>query len=117
MTGDVRIRQVGAGALLLVTVVALTAELTGATGTWRLAATTLFVVAAPGWAIVAYARSASPSFQWAVGVATSIAIGIILGEAMVLLRFWHPEGAVVALGVLTLVPLGHHLVRGRGVAA
>jgi hypothetical protein len=111
---DVLARRIGAVVLIVLTVAVLCAELVGATGTWRLALTTAFVIVAPGWAVVAYARSAPLSFQWGVGVAVSVAIGIVVAQGMVLLHVWHPAVAVVVLGVLTLAALVHHLLRGRG---
>ncbi len=111
MTGPELQRRASAAVLIALTVATLLVQLTGATGNWRLVLTTAFVVLAPGWSITAYLRSASASFRWSVGIGVSIAIGILLGQTMILLNAWHPLGAVAILGVLTLVPLVHHLLR------
>lgn len=106
-----RARQIGAVLLIALTLAALVAELLTTTGTWRLVLTMAFVAIAPGWAVVGYARDAPLAFRWGVGVALSIGIGMITGQVMLLLHLWHPRAAVLLLGVLTLVPLTHHLLR------
>jgi uncharacterized membrane protein len=111
MSGAELQRRATAAGLLALTLAMLLVMLTGATGNWRLVLTTAFVVLAPGWAITAYLRAAPASFRWSVGIALGIAIGMLLGQIMVLLNAWHPLGAVAVLGVLTLVPLAHHLLR------
>lgn len=105
--------QVQAGVLIALTLAVLVAELSGATGVWRLVLTAAFVITAPGWAVVAYARSASPAFVWSVGVAVSVAVGIVVGQGLLLVHAWHPGVAVAALGVLTLPVLVHHVRRNR----
>jgi uncharacterized membrane protein len=111
MTGAERQRRLSAAGLIVLTVATLLVELIGATGNWRLILTTAFVVLAPGWSITAYLRSAPASFRWSVGIGISIAIGMLLGQTMVLLNAWHPLAALAVLGLLTLVPLTHHLLR------
>jgi hypothetical protein len=116
MSGAERQRRMSAAALIALTIATLLVELVGATGNWRLILTTAFVVLAPGWAITAYLRSAPASFRWSVGIGIGIAIGMLLGQTMVLLGAWHPLGAVAVLGLLTLVPLVHHLLRAPSLA-
>jgi len=105
--------RAAAAALFVLTLATLAAGLTGATGTWRLVLTTAFAITAPGFAVLAYARSASPAFIWSVGIAVSIAIGIILAQTLLLLRFWHPAVALAVLGLFTLPVLAHHVWRNR----
>jgi hypothetical protein len=107
-------RRVTAALLIALTLATLIAELVGAGGNWRLILTTAFVLLAPGWSITAYLRSAPLSFRWAVGVALGIAIGMIAGQTMLALHAWHPATTVFVLGVLTLLPLVHHLLRAPG---
>jgi hypothetical protein len=109
-------RKITAALLIALTVATLVAELVGAGGNWRLILTTAFVVLAPGWSITAYLRSAPLSFRWGVGIALGIAIGMIAGQTMIVLHNWHPLTAVFVLGLLTLVPLVHHLLRAPSAA-
>ncbi len=113
---SVQQRRGTAALLIALTLATLIAELVGAGGNWRLILTTAFMVLAPGWSVTAYLRSAPLSFRWAVGVALGIAIGMIIGQAMLVLHAWHPLTAVFVLGVLTLAPLVHHLLRAPSVA-
>ena len=113
MTLSVTRLQAQAGVLIALTLATLLTEVSGETGVWRLALTTAFVITVPGWAIVAYARSASPAFVWSVGIAVSIAIGIVVGQGLVLVHAWHPVPAVVVLGLLALPVLAHHVWRNR----
>lgn len=109
-------RRVTSALLIALTLATLIAELVGAGGNWRLILTTAFMVLAPGWSITAYLRSAPLSFRWAVGVALGIAIGMIAGQTMLVLHAWHPLTVVFVLGVLTLAPLTHHLLRAPSAA-
>jgi hypothetical protein len=109
-------RKLTAALLIALTLATLVAELVGAGGNWRLILTTGFVVLAPGWSITAYLRSAALSFRWSVGIALGIAIGMIAGQTMIVLHAWHPLTAVFVLGLLTLVPLVHHLLRAPSAA-
>lgn len=104
-------RRITAALLIALTLAVLVAELVGVGGNWRLILTTAFVLLAPGWSVTAYLRSASLSFRWGVGIALGIAIGMIAGQIMLGLHAWHPLTAMFVLGVLTLAPLVHHLLR------
>ena len=109
-------RKITAALLIALTLATLIAELVGAGGNWRLILTTAFVVLAPGWAITAYLRAAPLSFRWGVGIALGIAIGMIAGQTMVVLHAWQPLTAMFVLGLLTIVPLVHHLLRAPSAA-
>jgi hypothetical protein len=109
-------RRVTATLLIALSLAVLVAELVGVGGNWRLVLTTAFVLLAPGWAITAYLRSAPLSLRWGVGIALGIAIGMIAGQTMVVLHAWHPLTAMFVLGVLTLAPLLHHLLRAPSTA-
>ena len=114
--GPIEQRRGTAALLIALTLATLIAELVGAGGNWRLILTTAFVLIAPGWSITAYLRSAPLSFRWAVGVALGIGIGMIAGQTMLVLHAWHPLTAIFVLGVLTLLPLVHHLLRAPSAA-
>jgi hypothetical protein len=109
--GPVELRKITAALLIALTLATLVAELVGIGGNWRLILTTAFVLLAPGWAITAYLRSAPLSFRWGVGIALGIGIGMIAGQAMVVLHGWQPLIAMFVIGVLTLAALVHHLLR------
>jgi uncharacterized membrane protein len=100
-------------ALLLLAVAAADAlsVLIGVGGTWRLVLTVLFALTVPGWAIAAYLRPWRQSYVWTVAVAVSLALSILLSQAMLSLGYWHPEAALLAFALVCMVPLAHHVVR------
>ncbi|GAA3438083.1 hypothetical protein [Kutzneria kofuensis] len=101
-------------ACVLMAVAACTAlsVLIGVPGQWRLALTVLFALTVPGWAIAAYVRPWRQSYVWTVAVAVSLALSILLSQAMLSLGYWHPERALLVFALASMIPLGHHIVRG-----
>lgn len=105
-------RRATASVLLAVAVCTALAVVVGATGSWRLVLTVFFAMTVPGWAVAAYVRPWRQSFVWTVAVAVSLALSILLSQAMLSLGYWHPERALLAFALVSMVPLGHHIVRG-----
>lgn len=105
-------RRTTASVLIAVAAATALSVLLGATGPWRLALTVLFALTAPGWAVAAYVRPWRQSFVWTVAVAVSLALSILLSQAMLSLGYWHPERALLAFTLASMIPLGHHVVRG-----
>ena len=105
-------RRVTALVLLGVAVCTVLAVLIGATGPWRLVLTVLFALTVPGWAVAAYVRPWRQSFVWTVAVAVSLALSILLSQGMLSLGYWHPERALLAFALVSMIPLAHHIVRG-----
>lgn len=66
----------------------------------RLAAVTGFLVLGPGWAAAGFLRGASTPQLWIVAIGTGTAIGILIGQVMLLVGAWSP---VVALYVVVLL--------------
>jgi uncharacterized membrane protein len=85
--------------------------LVGVGGPWRLVLTVLFALTVPGWAIAAYLRPWRQSYVWTVAVAVSLALSILLSQAMLSLGYWHPEAALLVFALVSMVPLAHHVVR------
>ena len=100
-------------AVVLMAIAAATAlsVLIGVGGPWRLVLTVLFALTVPGWAIAAYVRPWQQSFVWTVAVAVSLALSILLSQTMLSLGYWHPEGALLVFALVSMIPLGHHVVR------
>jgi uncharacterized membrane protein len=109
---DVILRRRTASVMLVVAACTALSVLIGATGTWRLVLTVLFALIVPGWAVAAYVRPWRQSYIWTVAVAVSLALSILLSQAMLSLGYWHPEQALLAFAVVSMIPLAHHLVRG-----
>jgi uncharacterized membrane protein len=97
--------------LLAVAAANALAVLTGVGGPWRLVLTVLFALTVPGWAIAAYVRPWQQSYVWTVAVAVSLALSILLSQAMLSLGYWHPERALLVFALVCMVPLAHHVVR------
>lgn len=102
-------------AIVLLSIAALTAlsVLIGVSGPWRLALTVLFALTVPGWAVAAYVRPWHQSFVWTVAVGVSLALSILLSQAMLSLGYWHPERALLAFALVSMIPLVHHIMRGN----
>jgi uncharacterized membrane protein len=109
---DVILRRRIASVLLVVAACTALSVLLGATGAWRLVLTVLFALIVPGWAVAAYVRPWRQSYIWTVAVAVSLALSILLSQAMLSLGYWHPERALPAFALVSMIPLGHHVVRG-----
>jgi len=101
-----------ASVLLVIAACTALSVVIGVTGPWRLVLTVLFALTVPGWAVAAYVRPWSQSFQWTVAVAVSLSLSILLSQAMLTLGYWHPEAALLGFALVSMAPLGHHLVRG-----
>jgi hypothetical protein len=97
--------------LLAVAAANALAVLIGVGGPWRLVLTVLFALTVPGWAIAAYVRPWQQSYVWTVAVAVSLALSILLSQAMLSLGYWHPERALLVFALVCMVPLAHHVVR------
>ena len=109
---DLALRRRTASVLLVVAACTALSVLTGVTGTWRLVLTVLFALVVPGWAVAAYVRPWRQSFVWTVAVAVSLALSILISQAMLSLSYWRPEQALLVFALASMVPLGHHVVRG-----
>lgn len=105
-------RRVTALVLLAVAVGTAASVLVDATGTWRLVLTVVFALTTPGWAVAAYVRPWRPSFVWTVAVAVSLALSILLSQVMLTVGYWHPRQGLLALALVSVIPLVHHAVRG-----
>jgi uncharacterized membrane protein len=107
----VKNRKTTASILLAIAAFTALSVVIGASGPWRLVLTVLFALTVPGWAVAAYVRPWNQAFQWTVAVAVSLALSILLSQAMLTLGFWHPEGALLGFALVSMVPLGHHIMR------
>ena len=57
-------------------------------------------------------REVVQTWIWTVAVAVSLSLSILLSQAMLTLGYWHPEAALLGFALVSMAPLGHHLVRG-----
>jgi GT2 family glycosyltransferase len=104
--------------LAVIGLLACVLALAGTGGGARLAATLVFLLLGPGWAIVGFLRQVSLALRWLLSIATGISVGIVVGQAMAMLEFWHPVGALY-LAAVVFVPLlvRHATVRASTVGA
>jgi len=109
---DLVLRRRTASVLIVVAACTALSVLIGVGGTWRLVLTVLFALIVPGWAVAAYVRPWRQSFVWTVAVAVSLALSILLSQAMLSVGYWHPEQALLVFALASMVPLGHHVLRG-----
>lgn len=73
-----------------------------------------FVVACPGTALVRLLPIQEPAFRLSLGIATSIALGIVVAETMAITHWWSPPVALGLLVVVALGAVGVQAVRARG---
>lgn len=104
-------RRLTAALLAALTVATATLTLLGMDTPIRLYLTVAFVILAPGWAVTAYLHIQEAALTWSVSVAVGVALSIAVAQVMVSAGFWHPWGAMLALEILTVGLLGHHMVR------
>ncbi|GAA3832799.1 hypothetical protein [Amycolatopsis tucumanensis] len=110
---QLRIRRYTAYGLLAVCLVTIVLVWSGLDFFLRPLAVLVFVLTAPGWALISYVNVRHLSVTWVSAVGISLAITLIVAQVLVLTRFWHPEAAVVVLAFVTAVPLAHHVLRSR----
>ncbi len=60
----------------------------------------LFMLVVPGAAIIGLLRDRDPLSTLTVGAAASLAINVLLAEAMLLFNAWSPRAGVATIGVL-----------------
>lgn len=98
-------------AALSATVLVLSAwQLTSAA---RLYLDTVFVLLAPGWAVVTHLRLATRSLEWLVAIAIGLSGTLLLAELMTALHWWHPWPAFIVLAGATLFELLRQLIASR----
>ncbi|OXM67530.1 MULTISPECIES: hypothetical protein [Amycolatopsis] len=110
---QLRIRRYTAYGLLAVCLVTIVLVWSGVDFVLRPLAVLVFVLTAPGWALISYVNVRHLSVTWVSAVGISLAITLIVAQVLVLTRFWHPEAAVVVLAAVTALPLAHHVLRSR----
>jgi uncharacterized membrane protein len=59
----------------------------------------LFGVLVPGWAVVGHVRLDDTALEVTLSVATSLALFVVLAQAMTALGAWHPLALEVIVGV------------------
>lgn len=70
-----------------------------------------FLLVCPGLAFIPLLRLPSRAVEWTLAVALSLALGVLVSEALVLARAWTPEGGLSCLIALSLSGAGLQLVR------
>ncbi|NIH80147.1 hypothetical protein [Amycolatopsis viridis] len=110
---QLRIRRYTAYGLLAVCLVTIVLVWSGSGVVLRPPAVLLFVLTAPGWALISYVNVRHLSVTWISAVGISLAIALIVAQVLVLTHTWHPEAAVVVLAAITTIPLVHHVLRSR----
>ncbi|WP_055479606.1 hypothetical protein [Sphaerimonospora mesophila] len=66
----------------------------------RMVLAPLFMLVVPGAAIIGLLRDRDPLSTLTVGAAASLAINVLLAEAMLLFNAWSPRAGVATIGVL-----------------
>ncbi len=89
--------------LLAVDVLSLILALAHVHGPARFVAGLVFVTLVPGWALVGLVKLDDAALQISLSVATSLALLIILAQAMTALDIWRPFALEVVVG-LACVP-------------
>ncbi|MGI5486456.1 hypothetical protein [Microtetraspora malaysiensis] len=83
----------------------------------RMLLTPLFLFVVPGAAVVGLLRDRDPLSALTVGAAASLAVNVVLAEAMLLFDAWSPRAGVATVGVLSFFLLVIRLLyRGRAPA-
>ncbi|WP_066363422.1 hypothetical protein [Herbidospora mongoliensis] len=67
----------------------------------RLILTPMFLLVAPGAAIAGLLRDRDPLSALTVGLAASLAVNVLLAEAMLLLDAWSPRAGVATVAVVS----------------
>ncbi|WP_067173326.1 hypothetical protein [Microtetraspora niveoalba] len=68
----------------------------------RMILTPMFLFVVPGAAVVGLLRDRDPLSALTVGAAASLAVNVVLAEAMLLFDAWSPRAGVATVGVLSL---------------
>lgn len=110
---QLRIRRYTACGLLAVCLVTIVLVWSGLDFALRPVAVLVFVLTAPGWALISYVNVRHLSVTWISAVGLSLSITLILAQVLVLTHTWYPEAAVVVLAFVTAIPLAHHVQRSR----
>jgi GT2 family glycosyltransferase len=105
-----------AAALTAVGVLACCLAAADVGGGVRLAATMVFLLLGPGWAVAGFLRRASPPLRWLLSIATGISLSILVGQAMVLLGIWYPVGALYLVTAVFAPLLVRHAAGRRPVS-
>ncbi|WP_067135918.1 hypothetical protein ACQP1V_10275 [Microtetraspora malaysiensis] len=80
----------------------------------RMLLTPLFLFLVPGAAVAGLLRDRDPLSALTVGAAASLAVNVVLAEAMLLFDAWSPRAGVATVGVLSFFLLVIRLLyRGR----
>lgn len=80
----------------------------------RMLLTPLFLLVVPGGAVAGLLRDRDPLATLTVGAAASLAVNVLLAEAMLLFDAWSPRAGVATIGVLGFFLLVIRLLyRGR----
>ncbi|WP_020674173.1 hypothetical protein [Amycolatopsis nigrescens] len=82
-------------------------------GPLRLAVTVAFFALVPGWAVLANFGPGTGSTTWALAVALSVAVDLIIAQVMLLTGAWSPATASVCLLSVSAVLLVVRLVPVR----
>ncbi|GLW98713.1 hypothetical protein [Microtetraspora sp. NBRC 16547] len=67
----------------------------------RVILTPMFLFVVPGAAVVGLLRDRDPLSALTVGAAASLAVNVVLAEAMVLFDAWSPRAGVATVGILS----------------
>lgn len=78
----------------------------------RAAAVLTYLAVVPGLAWVRVIRPPDGLTQFVVGVALSLALGVLVAQAMIALRHWSPELGLVALVAIASLAAALELARG-----
>ena len=111
MSGSAVVHRTTAMVLLVLSLLVVVTTLIGNLGTVGLLVTVLFALSAPGWAVVAFWRPASPSLEWTAATGLSLAITIVVAMTMLVTTAWYPQAVMVGLALLTAGTLAFHLAR------
>ncbi|GAB3578903.1 hypothetical protein GCM10027445_46700 [Amycolatopsis endophytica] len=110
---QLRIRRYTAYGLLAVCLMTIVLVWSGVDFALRPLAVLLFVLTAPGWALISYVNVRHLSVTWVSAVGISLSVTLIVAQVLVLTHTWYPEVAIVVLAFVTAIPLAHHVVRSR----
>jgi len=71
-----------------------------------------FVLFIPGWGISRWLRLDWPAVELTVSIGASLALNLVVAQAMLMAHAWHPEWALLCLSIATLAllvpPLFHN---------
>jgi uncharacterized membrane protein len=105
------VHRATAAALLVITASGLALAILDVNGSVRLLVVAAFALTAPGWALIAFWRPATPAMTWTLAIASSIAIQIILSMIMLATKAWYPVPAYFVLALITGAALVVHIAQ------